>query len=153
MKRSFKILPIIAGLLLPMLGFIASPSALSAGVLHTFGEGSTAVLVVEHGERLSIYANSVSADEVLEELVAIGGPTFTTVTPLTRPVTLTMHRVRWEDILRKMLQGYSYTITYKGGRIAHVHVMQQIAGRNYKTPPAVESRERWTRIELGPAQD
>ncbi len=134
------------------LGLVISPGGAAAGVLHTFGEGAASVLVVEHGELLSIYANSVAANDVLDELQAIGGPSYATVTPLTRPVTLTMHKVRWEDILRKMLQGHSYTISYKGGRVSHVHVMQMITGINYKTPPAVESRERWTRIELGPSE-
>jgi len=142
----------VAALLL-ILGLLIVPVKVDAGVLHTFGEGDSAILVVEHGELLSLYANHVGADEVLDRLQEIGGPTYSTVTPLTRPVTLTVHKVRWEDILRKMLQGHSYSITYKGGRVAHVHVMRQITGRNYKTPPAVESRDQWTRIELGPISD
>lgn len=124
------------------------PEADPAAEILALGDGTEIIYVVRHGERLSIYADKVSAHAVFNALESIGGPTYEFSEELTRPVTLTMHEVTLEQIVRKMLEGHSFTYHYSDGRLALVRVLPAIPGRNYKAPPAVESRTRWTDIEL-----
>ena len=116
----------------------------------SLGAGPGRIEVARHGSRVSIFVQAVEASVVLGELrSAIGGPTFTSLEPLSRPVTLALHQVTLEEVLRRMLVGFNYTLQYREGRLSHVRVLHMIPGRNYKTPRAVESRSQWTRIELG----
>lgn len=114
----------------------------------TFGEGTETFYVVDHDDRISIYAEGVQVRTILENLAEIGGPTFSSRDPLSRPVTVTMHRVPLETVLRRILDGFSFSYHYKGGRLDHVNVLQLVEGRHYKLPPALESRSQWERIEL-----
>ncbi len=136
-----------------LLAAVVTASAAAEPEILELGEGAERFWVVDHGDRISIYAKAVSASTILDALKPLGGPTYTSFEPLTRPVTLTLHRARMEDVLRKMLDGYSYAYRYRGGRIVHVRVLPLIAGRHYKTAPAVETREQWEAVERELAND
>jgi hypothetical protein len=114
--------------------------------LQTFGSPPEQFWLVQHdGDLLSIWCDHMPADKLLEELRAIGGPTFSSKQPLTRPVTLSFHRARIEEVLRKMLDGFNFAYYYENGRLAHVKVLEMIPGRGYKVASPVESRSQWTR--------
>jgi hypothetical protein len=119
-----------------------------ASQILTLGDSPNSIYVVRHADRFSIFAEAVPADKIFEAMEPLGGPRYEYSTDLTRPVTLTMHEVSIEQIVRKMLEGHSFTYHYADGRLALVRVLPFITGRNYKTPPALESRSRWTEIEL-----
>lgn len=104
--------------------------------------------LVRHGDRFSIFAEAVPAHSIFKAMEPLGGPAYEHSDELTRPVTLTMHDVTIERIIRKMLDGHSFTYRYSDGRLALVSVLPLNTNRMYKTPPAVESRRRWTEIEL-----
>ncbi len=125
----------------------AAAAADSAEILH-FGAGSESLDVVLRGNLYSVYAVSVPANVVLDYLQELGGPTYSVKEPLSRPVTLTEHRETMEELLRKMLVGYNYVLELRSGRIRHVRVFHMITGHMYKTPPPLETREQWRRIEL-----
>ena len=120
----------VTGILLPNLGvYVYKPLA-------------------EHGELLSFFAENAQADLVLDQFrEQIGGPSYTSLEPLTRPVSMALHSVSLEDVLRRMLDGYNYVLEYRGGRLAHVRVLRMIPGRGYKTPRVAESRSRWLELE------
>ena len=119
-----------------------------ASQILTLGDPPHSIYVVRHAERFSIFAEAVPADKIFEAMEPLGGPRYEYSTDLTRPVTLTMHEVSIEQIVRRMLEGHSFTYHYADGRLALVRVLPLITGRTYKTPPALESRGRWTEIEL-----
>jgi hypothetical protein len=104
--------------------------------------------LVRHGERFSIFAEAVPAHAIFKAMEPLGGPAYDHANELTRPVTLTMHDVTIERLVRKMLDGHSFTYRYSDGRLSLVSVLPLNEGRMYKTPPAVESRSRWTEVEL-----
>jgi hypothetical protein len=104
--------------------------------------------LVRHGERVSIFAEAVPVHSIFKAMEPLGGPAYEYSDELTRPVTLTMHDVTMERIIRKMLDGHSFTFRYSEGRLSLVSVLPMSETRMYKTPPAVESRSRWTEIEL-----
>lgn len=116
----------------------------AADELLVFGDAPEQFWLVQHGNLLSIWCDHMPADKLLEELRAIGGPTFSSKQPLTRPVTLSFHRARLEDVLRKMLDGFNFAYYYEDGRLAHVKVLEMIPGRSYKVASPVESRSQWT---------
>jgi len=118
----------------------------------TYGTGTATTYLVDHGDSVSIYAEKVPTDTLIEHMRAVGGPTIESLEPVTRPVTLTMHRARMEEVLRRMLGGYSFTYHYKGGRIANVIVVGTIEGHQHIAPSALVSRAQWTRVELGEGQ-
>jgi hypothetical protein len=118
------------------------------GDIRTFGDpGGTSFRFVDHGKTVSIYAVRVPADFILDELKAVGGPTYRSMEPLTRPVTLTLHDVPIETMMRQMLDGYNYTLLYEDGRLSQVRVMHMIPGRSYKVFDPVETLSEWTRRE------
>lgn len=122
--------------------------------IQTLDAGGQPVYLVDHdGDRLSLYAENVQLDALLEALEAAGGPSWSSREPLIRPVTMTVHAQRIEDVLRRLLDGYSFTYHYdERGRLERVRVLAIIPGRPYKTPPALESRSYWERVELGEAE-
>jgi hypothetical protein len=136
--------------LVQSLCLIAAPVVVrSESPIRTFGErGGTSFSFVQRGDRISIYAERVAADFILDELRAVGGPTYASLEPLTRPVTLTLHGVSIETMLRRMLEGYNYSLHYENGRLAHVRVLHMMPGRGYKVTDAIETLSEWTRIEL-----
>lgn len=141
----------LLGLLLPslLLADVAQDAdrARRAGV-KTLVVGVTRVHLAEHGELLSFFAENAQADLVLDQFrEQIGGPSYTSLEPLTRPVSMALHSVSLEDVLRRMLDGYNYVLEYRGGRLAHVRVLRMIPGRGYKTPRVAESRSRWLELE------
>ncbi|RMD84291.1 MAG: hypothetical protein D6815_04545 [Candidatus Dadabacteria bacterium] len=115
--------------------------------IHHFGSGEEAVEVSLHGKLISIYADHVPADVILDYLRQLGGPTYSSIEPLTRPVTLTLHRVTMERMLEVMLWGYNYALEYRDGRIAHVRVLRMVPGRSYRVRSPVETRSEWLAIE------
>jgi len=124
------------------------PAVAEGSEIRTFGDvDGTSFRFVDHGKTISIYAVRVGADFILDELQAVGGPTYGSLEPLTRPVTLTLHEVPVEMMMRRMLDGYNYTLQYKDGRLSHVRVMHMIPGRNYKVVDPIESLAEWTRRE------
>jgi hypothetical protein len=114
----------------------------------TFGTAPEQFWLVRHGARLSIWADHMPADKLLTELQSIGGPKFSVKEPLTRPVTLSLHRVTIEDLLRKVLDGYNFALYYERGHLAHVNVLLMMPGRSYKVASPIESRVSWTRRAL-----
>ena len=137
-------------LALAIAGTSAADKTTAGPDIKTFADGLNSMDVVDYGSRISLFVESTSASFVLESLRDnMAGPTFTSLEPLSRPVTLAVHRMPIEDVLRRMLQGYNYTLAYHDGRISHVRVLHMIPGRNYKTPRAVETRSQWQRIEKG----
>jgi len=121
----------------------------SGAEIHRFGTGDQRVEVALHDGLISIYAAKVPADVVLDDLRELGGPTYSSIEPLTRPVTVTVHRATMEAVLRKMLVGYNYALHYRNGRIVHVRVLMPIPGMGYKVPPPVETRSHWLEVEAG----
>jgi hypothetical protein len=113
----------------------------------SFGSGSSEINVVLDGDKLSLFANQVSADLVLRHLKAVGGPTYSSLEPLTRPINLSLHGVTWEAMLRRMLMGYNCSFHYKGSRVDHVRILHLTPTRPYKTPRLLQSRAEWTRQE------
>lgn len=130
-----------------MVALVPRSGAEQAEIL-SFGVGANEINVVQHGELISIFANNVSADLVLRQLENIGGPSYASLEPLTRPVNLTMHKVTWEEMIRRMLYGYNCSFHYKGGRLARVRVLRMSPQRPYKTPRLLQSRSEWKAIEL-----
>jgi len=116
------------------------------------GAGGERFWVAFADKRISIWANRMPADKLLEELRAYGGPTFTCFEPLTRPVTLSLVWVRMEDVLRKMFDAYNFAYYYEDGRLAHVRILNHVPGRNYKVADPVVTRLDWTQDVLGAAQ-
>ncbi len=125
------------------------PAGASAAEIHRFGAGDQRVEVALHDGLISIYAAKVPADVVLDDLRELGGPTYSSIEPLTRPVTVTMHRATMEAVLRKMLVGYNYALHYRNGRVVHVRVLMPVPGMGYKVPPPVETRSHWLEVETG----
>ena len=123
--------------------------AAAAGELKilSFGSGSSEINVVLDGDKLSLFANQVSADLVMRHLRAVGGPTYSSLEPLTRPINLSLHGVTWEAMLRRMLMGYNLSFHYKGSRVDHVRILHLTPTRPYKTPRLLQSRAEWTRQE------
>jgi hypothetical protein len=113
------------------------------------GEGNERFWVAFDDVRMSIWADRMPADKLLQELEAYGGPTFTCFERLTRPVTLSLVGVRMEDVLRKMLDAYNFAYYYKDGRVAHVRILNYIPGRRYKVADPVITRADWTANVLG----
>lgn len=113
------------------------------------GESDERFWVAFDEKRISIWANRMPADKLLQELEAYGGPTFTCFEKLTRPVTLSLVRVRMEDVLRKILDAYNFAYYYEDGRLAHVRVLNYVPGRQYKVADPIVARIDWTAEVLG----
>ena len=126
-------------------------SARRAGI-KTLAVGSTRVHLVTHGELISLFAESAQAELILDHFKReVDGPSYTSREPLTRPVSMALHQVTLEKILRRMLEGYNYVLEYRDGRIAHVRVLRMIPGRPYKTPRVTETRSHWIEVETAAA--
>ncbi len=120
-----------------------------AGV-RTLAVGATRVHLVEHGDLISFFAENAQADLVLDSFKSeIEGPTYTSLEPLTRPVSMALHRVPIKEVIRRMLDGYNYVLEYRGDRLVHVRVLHMIPGRPYKTPRVSETRNQWLEVESG----
>jgi hypothetical protein len=108
------------------------------------GEGDERFWVAFEDKYMSIWADHMPADKLLEHLESYGGPTQTSFEPLTRPVTLSLVRVRMEQVLRKMLGGYDTAYIYDEGRLAHVRILNYVPGTMYKVVDPIVSRLDWT---------
>ena len=125
----------------------------SASTVLTLGSDSQTFYLVDHGDTVSIYVNGVAADYMLGRLLSVGGPSYRTRVGLTRPVTMSLHRVSWRAMYDRMFSGLNVVYHFRGGKIDRIRVLSLIPGRSYKvaTRP-LESKETWMRIETGSGQ-
>ncbi len=140
----------VAMVLGPHLGAIGGRAACAApSRLHTLGTGADAFYINEHANGLvSVFIQAVPLDSVLDELKAIGGPTYSSLVPLTRPITLSLHQVTWQTVLDRMFTLLNATFHYRDGHPSHVRVLRMAPNRNYKAAPRpTESKAEWFAIE------
>jgi hypothetical protein len=112
------------------------------------GDGSERFWVAFEHDRMSIWADHMPADQLLDLLREYGGPSYSCFEPMTRPVTMSFVRVRMEAVLRKMLVGYNFAYYYEDGVLAHLRVLNFIPGRQYKVADPIVRRIDWTQDVL-----
>lgn len=128
----------------------AAPEAPRATV-QSFGEGAARLHLVDHGDGLwSMHAESLGTYALFAMWKEAGGPEVIAKDPVDHPYTLSVHRVKAEDIVGRLLAGHGFTLHYDtGGRLAQVRVYSAEPGHVYRTPRLTESLGAWRDVETG----
>lgn len=116
--------------------------------IKALGEGTEQVYVVEHPASWSMHVENVPAATIFALWRAVGGPVVASKAVLDFPFTMSVHEMKAERVVARILQTYNYTLHYDSGRLAQVHVLGAIPERQFKTPRLVESRAQWTNQEM-----
>ncbi len=124
----------------------------AASAVLTLGSGAQTFYVVDYNETVSIYVNGVAADYMLEQLRSVGGPSYRTRVGLTRPVTMSLHRVSWRSMFDRMFSGLNVVYHFRGSRVDRIRVLSLVPGRNYKVAPhPLETEKVWMQVEADTA--
>ncbi|HYC00193.1 MAG TPA: hypothetical protein VEC57_13745 [Candidatus Limnocylindrales bacterium] len=116
--------------------------------IRVLGEGSMVLYLVDHSPLWSMHVENVPADVLFRLWRGAGGPEVLSKQVLDHPFTMSVHKLSPERIVARVLDGFNYTLQYRAGRLASVHVISALPTRVYKTPRLVQSRSKWTETEL-----
>jgi len=129
----------------------AEPRVAELAPIRTLGPDDQRLYVVDHGDTWSMHAESVVASVLFQSWHEAGGPEVLSKAALDYPFTLSLHRVKTERIIERILEGWSYTLHYDGsGRLELIRVYSPEPSRNFKTPRLVESLAAWKQLEVPP---
>lgn len=119
--------------------------------VQALGEGTERLHLVDHGEGVwSMHAESLGTYVLFRLWKEVGGPEVIAKDPVDHPYTLSLHRVKAEEIVSRLLAGHGYTLHYDGkGRLSQVRVYSAEAGHVYRTPRLTESLGAWRDVETG----
>jgi hypothetical protein len=123
--------------------------------VQALGEGTERLHLVRHdGGLWSMHAESLVTDTLFRLWREAGGPEVIAKVIVDRPNTLSLHRVRTERLLERLLDGYGYTLHYDAdGRLAQVRVYSPEPASPYKNPRLTESLGTWRDVETAAAAE
>ncbi len=116
--------------------------------VQALGDGSEQIYAVKHSGSWSMHAENVQATVIFALWHGVGGPSVASKEVLDFPFTMSVHQMKAERVVARILENYNYTLHYDNGNLSEVRVIGAIPARPYKTPRLVESRTLWTNSEV-----